>query len=677
MADLIVAKIQNRRGERVDLPQPLDLGEIGFTEDTEQIYIGATADDPNSVITLTTRLYDQNDQALANLYLTTQVLSIDPPTVNDTFDTNTILADTGADFFCIATRTILDDPSNLKTIKVVQRAYVGYATDPGGKPGAGLGTETWVGEFALFNSFYLDPLSAAGDVNDPNTEPFYTGSDVGCISELLNKIHGGTGLVNALQNIEIQRATLRSTIVPPTSIRLDAIEKEVFNFDYPPITGVTLDYSLVSESCEYARVGRLKIAAADVVTDLNSVHTELQGNTFANLNFEADVTFNPGTNNISLKAKNNNCLDMVMTYRIIRWDSIATDLTPSGPALAFISSSGDQQVICGVLTQVSVDSFDAGGNQIFDTSNFTFLWEYVSGDPVTITNPTEEVSGLILQAQPATETVIRVTVEDPFNAVILQEEISILRIPQDTASGMASPEGNILLGAFGPGGDAATQQDLRPPAVYARDLLLDPSGEPLPQNPPCSTPDPDFEQLFWAWPTAVEWYADPSEIGYQGTNVYRIDGDQLVLVEFVPGKDRNYTTLPVSPAAYYTVAGVWKRNGLGAPKFQFSPERVLIGKINKQSTVVSASSVQLASSGISVFPAIERTSIQLVQASDTTGAPLQGEGINFLDQNISRITILPQLQPPGDTTGAPLQGEGIAVTDIFIERLNGTNIGGP
>jgi hypothetical protein len=44
----IVARIQNRRGLKQDLPQPLRVGEVGFTTDSRQVYIGADSQHPNS-----------------------------------------------------------------------------------------------------------------------------------------------------------------------------------------------------------------------------------------------------------------------------------------------------------------------------------------------------------------------------------------------------------------------------------------------------------------------------------------------------------------------------------------------------------------------------------------------------------------------------------------------------
>ena len=42
---IIISRIQQRRGLKQDLPQPLRPGEIGFATDSKQVYIGADTDD--------------------------------------------------------------------------------------------------------------------------------------------------------------------------------------------------------------------------------------------------------------------------------------------------------------------------------------------------------------------------------------------------------------------------------------------------------------------------------------------------------------------------------------------------------------------------------------------------------------------------------------------------------
>ena len=45
---VIISRIQNRRGLKQDLPQPLRPGELGFAVDSRQLYIGGDADHPNA-----------------------------------------------------------------------------------------------------------------------------------------------------------------------------------------------------------------------------------------------------------------------------------------------------------------------------------------------------------------------------------------------------------------------------------------------------------------------------------------------------------------------------------------------------------------------------------------------------------------------------------------------------
>ena len=45
MANVIISRIQNRRGLKQDLPQPLRPGELGFAVDSKQLFIGADPDD--------------------------------------------------------------------------------------------------------------------------------------------------------------------------------------------------------------------------------------------------------------------------------------------------------------------------------------------------------------------------------------------------------------------------------------------------------------------------------------------------------------------------------------------------------------------------------------------------------------------------------------------------------
>lgn len=60
----IIARLQNRRGLKQDLPQPLRAGEIGFTIDTHQVYIGADTEDPATDSFNSTSVFENTLQAI-------------------------------------------------------------------------------------------------------------------------------------------------------------------------------------------------------------------------------------------------------------------------------------------------------------------------------------------------------------------------------------------------------------------------------------------------------------------------------------------------------------------------------------------------------------------------------------------------------------------------------------
>lgn len=72
--DIIVARIQNRRGRRVNLPQPLQPGELGWCTDTKQLFIGVADADATGGVELY-RGVSLASQDLVNQALTTKLFS--------------------------------------------------------------------------------------------------------------------------------------------------------------------------------------------------------------------------------------------------------------------------------------------------------------------------------------------------------------------------------------------------------------------------------------------------------------------------------------------------------------------------------------------------------------------------------------------------------------------------
>lgn len=76
MTDLIVSRVQNRRGKLIDLPQPLAEGELGWATDVNRLFIGGKPDEVPAGV----QVYLGNI-LLAQNYLNTRILRFDASTL--------------------------------------------------------------------------------------------------------------------------------------------------------------------------------------------------------------------------------------------------------------------------------------------------------------------------------------------------------------------------------------------------------------------------------------------------------------------------------------------------------------------------------------------------------------------------------------------------------------------
>ena len=78
---VIVSRIQQRRGLKQELPQPLRPGEIGFATDSRQVYIGADTDDATSKTYNKTVVFEttQNAQDLTKSLANSQIIKFEIP----------------------------------------------------------------------------------------------------------------------------------------------------------------------------------------------------------------------------------------------------------------------------------------------------------------------------------------------------------------------------------------------------------------------------------------------------------------------------------------------------------------------------------------------------------------------------------------------------------------------
>ena len=118
---VIISRIQQRRGLKQDLPQPLRPGEIGFATDSRQVYIGADTDDPTSnrynktVVFETTQNAQDTTISLAN----SQIIKFEVPHIrfpkgSNTFDSVTKSVSWKAN--TSSTYTISDETTMSRTV---------------------------------------------------------------------------------------------------------------------------------------------------------------------------------------------------------------------------------------------------------------------------------------------------------------------------------------------------------------------------------------------------------------------------------------------------------------------------------------------------------------------------------------------------------------------------------
>jgi hypothetical protein len=249
--ELVVARMQNRRGRRADLPQPLMPGELGFCTDTGQLFIGA---DSNTNMTPGIETFTRN--------------------VDATIQANTL----GADNIIQITVTPgnpMPDYAMLGFVPDYQIVvdnimYLGW-NNANNVQIPVLGPEYFT---RFFIDIALNPTNffIKGEV----IMPTYTQEDAGAVASIFNSIQfwqltsgatppqdpytytGITGIVTTKQNIEIfteyspGRGLPIKRILPPVA-------------SWAPVPGVTftysdalvVDYSL--QSTGYSRTGDMKI----------------------------------------------------------------------------------------------------------------------------------------------------------------------------------------------------------------------------------------------------------------------------------------------------------------------------------------------------------------------------------------------------------------------------------
>lgn len=306
MTDTTISRIQNRRGRRVDLPQPLAPGELGLCEDTQELFIGKDPTETPAGI----RVYvNDSQQATAQLYLNDAVAVV-----------RLIGQMTEASIDALATS--LESNTEIAEVSITQFYSAGtssYWLVIGPRPGSGFGiqqAQAVVGDavFAELDTVYLGAvqldnvgttiaLSVDGDavVSEHN----YANALATAVNFVAGANSSTSGLITSNLNLKIITEAIT------TNESASIIGPEAFN-DYlsQPITTIlnssagfaptglsyavsesdafTIDYSL--SSTDFASTGILEIIELDGQASLTDDATVIDNTAGATFNFQATVS---------------------------------------------------------------------------------------------------------------------------------------------------------------------------------------------------------------------------------------------------------------------------------------------------------------------------------------------------------------------------------------------------
>lgn len=199
MSEVVIARMQNRRGLRRDLPQPLDPGEFGFCLDTLQLYVGADPSDPNSVISPVIEGFvpDAQTNIYCNEIAQTQVVQVN-------LDDPNVPVPDGAYSSAIVVNSFTFDDLTGDLISGI--SWLGYASPLVNLPIVTEGTARFFGDPLAIAPEPTNMFGSAQLAMDPL---YYTVIDSGAVAEVMNFIFvdpatmNRPGLVTVKQNVEI------------------------------------------------------------------------------------------------------------------------------------------------------------------------------------------------------------------------------------------------------------------------------------------------------------------------------------------------------------------------------------------------------------------------------------------------------------------------------------------
>lgn len=369
MTDVTITRLQNRRGRKVDLPQPLRPGEIGLCEDTQEVFIGRDASEANisSINVFKSMYYSTVENYLNNNILT---VSSTAPTVEMTKSQldalKTAIIPITATVAGVSSPVTINDGSgdtdnsgviieqvNLETNVSLPANYVLYVfVKPTYPPIDHFPNSVDLVEVYDLKQQLLDALMvnvAAVLTTNPSiaTVTIGTGLTVNTVTgavltpshDIANAIascinfSANEGIVTSNLNLQIITGDVSLTggtpndfLANPMAIEL-APSPAVFtpilelSYDYDNSDALFIDYTVSHKSgiSEYSSVGKLTVTVnalantANIVDETNEVAHSTGGNIYFN------AVYNSGGNTVSVSYSHNFPASVTLKVMTKRW----------------------------------------------------------------------------------------------------------------------------------------------------------------------------------------------------------------------------------------------------------------------------------------------------------------------------------------------------------------------
>ena len=331
MADLLVARIQNRRGNMVDLPQPLRPGEFGWCLDTGRLFLGADTTTTASGVQIYPGLI-----TTAQTFLDENIIQVDTSSdVDFDFDDFVIFMSTSLNFPTVDAIITPTNPAvDIEAMIYDQDNDLVYIALSSLQSAGGAGQAAYLTDIVDFDAT-LVPAVLNYTIDPDGTFSTSSHPIANNVSAMLNYLNYPTVIANTNLNVEVYtelslaglEEIIEDLVLTPVSYTLPASGTYVdlpgggVSYDITDTDSMLLDYSIHGDdgSNFIHMTGEIKISALDgpqVVTWVDTMtRTEDPSPLAGAIDFQAVIS--PGT--VTLQYKHD--LPMTVTFKTTtkRW----------------------------------------------------------------------------------------------------------------------------------------------------------------------------------------------------------------------------------------------------------------------------------------------------------------------------------------------------------------------